>query len=761
MQKPATEMMIQNKTRAQLIEEISVLTKENKALSKINEIYLRTKRALEKERARLRTLYKISSEQLLPFGEQIEMALKSGVAMLNMKIGTVSRIEGNTYTIVYFNTDDATLKRGQQFKLGDTYCALTMQNKDVIAIEHMQASPHAGHPCYAAFELEAYIGVPLIVNGEIFGTLSFSNPEPLDRPFSASDRDFVRLMGRWVARVLEHEQVEVELTKYRQDLEFLVEKRTLDLNETNKTLRAEIRERLEAEESLRKSELLMSSILNSSLDCIVTVNSDGEIIEFNPSAEKTFGFSRDEIIGKDLITTIVPPTYQEAHNKGWERYSRTGQGSVFGKRIEIMAMHADGVEFPVELTITKLDLSGKEVFTAFIRDISSRVRAEKEAKNLEAQLRQAQKMEAIGTMAGGIAHDFNNILSAVIGYTEMALEDAATGSHLESRLRQVFDAGQRARDLVERILAISRQTDQDLRPVQMGPIVEEVQKFIRASLPTTIEIESGLTSNATIMGDPTQLHQVVMNLCTNAGHAMSDGGKLKLRLENIELTPETTAKYPNLYPGPHIKLTVTDTGVGIPADTLDKIFDPFFTTKDKGEGTGLGLAVVHGIIDSHKGAIHVKSQTGRGSTFTILLPRVKSLEAAEIKDDSEIPGGSEHILFIDDEKPLIDLGQEMLESLGYRVTAMQSGLEALKAFRSDALLFDLVITDMTMPQMTGDKLALELMKIRPDIPVILCSGFHSKMNKDKAMAMGLRAFVSKPMLKRQIAMVVRKVLDST
>ncbi len=397
-----------------------------------------------------------------------------------------------------------------------------------------------------------------------------------------------------------------------------------------------------------------------------------------------------------------------------------------------------------------------------VRLRKARVKAEEENRLLETHLRQAQKMESIGTLAGGIAHDFNNILSAVIGFTEMAQEDAGPQSLIYGNLQQVLDAGARARELVKQILTFSRQSEQTFKPVQLKRVVKEAMKLMRASLPTTIEIEAALNSDAAVLADPTRIHQVIMNLGANALHAMqAHGGTLTVTLEQLQLTSHQTAAYPNIAPGAFMKLTISDTGPGIPDDILDRIFDPFFTTKEKGEGTGMGLAVVHGIIESHSGSIRVQNRTPQGVRFEILLPVIKQADQPLQATKRAMPIGSERILFVDDEAAVTALVSRMLKSLGYRVAVTNSSEDALQRFREAPDAFDLVITDMTMPKMTGDKLARELMYHRPDLPVILCTGFSAQLSEEEALSLGIKAYIAKPFLKHEIAFTIRDVLDRT
>ncbi len=385
-----------------------------------------------------------------------------------------------------------------------------------------------------------------------------------------------------------------------------------------------------------------------------------------------------------------------------------------------------------------------------------------EQRKLAAQVKQAQRMEAIGTLAGGIAHDFNNILAAVLGYAELAQMTAEEKTNIDRYLKEILRAGERAKNLVKQILTFSRQTEQKHKPIQIKPIFKETLKFLRASIPTTIEIRPQIKSDALVMADPTQIHQVIMNLCTNAEHAMREkGGVLEVTLLDVTLGVEFASNYPELKPGEYQELTVRDTGHGIPDHIMNRIYDPFFTTKKTGEGTGMGLAVVHGIVGSHGGAILVTSNPGKGSTFKVYLPVVEMPMDSQIEVKKPLPTGAEHILFVDDEPALVNIGKQMLGSLGYDVTGRTGSIEALELFRSHPNRFDLVITDMSMPNMSGDLLAAELIKTRPDIPIILCTGYSAKISEKNARVMGIKTFAHKPIVMRDLAQKVRAVLDDT
>ncbi len=400
-------------------------------------------------------------------------------------------------------------------------------------------------------------------------------------------------------------------------------------------------------------------------------------------------------------------------------------------------------------------------------EITERMEAQASARKLGRQLQQSQKMEAIGTLAGGIAHDFNNILAVIIGFTELAKIHAKAGCQdhscpLAEDLDHVLRASERAKELVRQILTFSRQQDGDKNPLQLAPIVKESLALLRASLPQSIEIKVNLAcEDAQVLANATQLQQIIMNLGTNAGYAMrQNGGILAVEVLPVEIE-EFDKKSKNLLlaPGSYLLLKVCDNGCGMERSMLDKIFDPYFTTKPQGKGTGMGLAVVHGIVKNHEGMVSVYSEPGKGTSFSIYLPRFQGKRIEPVEEESnEIPTGTERILLIDDEALVARMQARLLESLGYTVTDETDPLQALKLFASTPESYDLIITDMTMPKMNGASLTGEILKIRPDIPVVLCTGFSELVNEAKARSLGVKAFAMKPLIRKSIAEIVRKAL---
>ena len=379
---------------------------------------------------------------------------------------------------------------------------------------------------------------------------------------------------------------------------------------------------------------------------------------------------------------------------------------------------------------------------------------------LEEQLRQSCKLETIGMLTGSIAHDFNNILSAILGYSEISLKMTAENSELHSYLKRILSASNRASNLVKQILNFSRKGEQEVRPVQIKHIVDEALALIRASLPITITIEREIGSEAFIMCDATQIYQILINLCSNAGYAMREkGGVLTVRVTDIVLDVSMIDQQP-IEPGRYVQLSVSDTGTGMSTHVQQRIFDPFFTTKEKGKGTGIGLSLTHDIIKSYRGALTVQSEPGKGSTFNVFLPVIEGPSFLESKSVEPLPTGHERILFIDDEDALADLGKQMIESLGYRVTSRVNSLEALSLFESHPEAFDLVITDLVMPDMNGDELVRNIHKIRQEIPVILVTGFTEQMTPEKVVSLGVTRLAIKPIVMKDMACFIRQALDS-
>jgi len=500
------------------------------------------------------------------------------------------------------------------------------------------------------------------------------------------------------------------------------------------------------------------TLFESAGDAIFVMDFKGQIIDGNRVACEQLRINHHELLNKTTMDIISPE-----HAPFWpERMDelRRLRHIIF----ETALIASDGQIIPVETSCRAIEYDNKPAVLTIARDITERIQSDKEKAKLRSQLRQAQKMEAIGTLAGGIAHDFNNILQSIFGYTEIAGLQISQGKNPNEALDNILTASQRAKGLINQILSFSRQTEQEKQAVQINLIVKEVLKLIRASLPSTIEIcGNNLNNDAVVEADPIQIHQVLMNLCTNAHHAMREaGGKLEISLITKKLDSAQAAHLGGIKPGSYIELLISDTGHGIPREYIDRIFDPYFTSKEKGEGTGLGLAVVHGIVSSHGGAISVESKIGAETTFHVLFPERSADTPSEERSRPIAPDtftGHERILFIDDEPALVEIGQEILTTLGYRVETTTSSMEAIERFRAAPDQFDLIISDLTMPKMTGEVLAREAMQIRPDIPVILFTGYSDIVSREKFLSLGIRDCLMKPLTRKDLAESIRRVLD--
>jgi len=505
-----------------------------------------------------------------------------------------------------------------------------------------------------------------------------------------------------------------------------------------------------SEQALQESEERFRQLAELLPETIFEMDVKGRITFANRKAFEHFGYSPEDLErGLSAFDMIVP----EKRRQVMENTQRLLNGEALGLH-EVRALRKDGTTFPAMLnsSVVWRDNQAKGL-RGILMDISR-------SKKLEAQLLHSQKMEAVGTLARGIAHDFNNILAIMLGYTEMALYRSPEGTDLRRYLLAIDGAIKRARDLTRQILTFSKQSKLELRPVKIDQIVEEALKLLRASLPKNIEFQLNFCSDSLVMADPTQIHQVIMNICTNAGHAMREkGGTLVIELSDVHLDASAAARMPDTKKGPHVKLSIRDSGHGMSPEVLEHIFEPFFTTKAQGEGTGLGLAVVHGIVTSLHGAILASSEPGQGTVFNIYLPiLVPSMRSDQKLPHTALPVGRERVLLVEDEPALVDIEKLHLESLGYTVEACNDSVEALERFKQRPNDFDLVITDLTMPLMRGDALAMALMEIRPDLPVILCTGFNDKIAESTARHIGIKALLVKPVKREKLAETIRAVL---
>ncbi len=533
----------------------------------------------------------------------------------------------------------------------------------------------------------------------------------------------------------------LELQQLTEALEQRVQERTSELAKSNEMLKVETAERLR-----------LVAAVEQAGEGVVIVDPEGVIHYVNPAFASINGYTRSEFLGKNYYDLLAGEGTGEGLRKkvrdivhGEEAWS----GHVSRKGRDSQSYTLDVAFSPIR------DQSGAVTnYLAVERDVTQEVR-------LQQHLRQMQKIEAMGTLAGGIAHDLNNLLNPIFINTELVLLDAPLEDRMRQYLQMVLQAAERGRNLVKQIITFSRKKEQERKPLKAEPLIKEALKFLRSSLPSTIEIRENIPrENGFILADPTQIHQVVMNLCSNAAYAMREqGGVLEVNLAEVEVDEDMALRYPDFKPGPYLRLTVTDTGTGMTREVMERAFDPFFTTKKPGEGSGMGLSVVHGIIRGHGGAITVYSEEGKGSTFNIFFPRLEAEETPLDVSRAPVASGTERILLVDDEGAQVESVQNMLERLGYKVVAKTDSAEALALFRRNPQLFDLVITDQTMPQMTGVKLAEEVLRVRPDVPIILCTGFSETVDANGAQASGICQFLMKPFAVREMAETIRRALE--
>lgn len=504
---------------------------------------------------------------------------------------------------------------------------------------------------------------------------------------------------------------------------------------------------LDSQSKISRSDERYRSVLHAAMDGFLLVDMQGRLMEANQTYALMSGYTVPELVAMTVADLeavdspeVIASRIMNIRSQGKSRY-------------ETKHRRKDGSIMDVEVSVQYRPSEGEHLIV-FLRDITELKKAEEQNRELASQLLQARKMEAIGTLAGGIAHDFNNILTAILGYAELIQDDCPPGSDAAHEVEQVLKAGIRAKELVKQILAFSRQSEGERMPLQPANIVGEAIQMLRATLPATITIEQDLDSRAgVILANPTQIHQILINLGTNACHAMeTHGGTLAISLHRMEAAEN------ELDSQEYVKISVSDTGEGIAPENLERIFDPYFTTKATGKGTGMGLAVVHGIVKSYGGTITCESSLGKGTVFHVMLPTVNedALQAASAV--APVPAGHEHVLLVDDEEMLVEMGKVMLERLGYSVTTRTDSIEALATLRSDPRKFDLVITDQTMPGLTGYELATRMLQIRPDLPIILCTGFSCTVSEEDAKAIGIRGFALKPVTKMEISRLIQEVL---
>ena len=629
-----------------------------------------------------------------------------------------------------------------------------------VRTEEPQAHPASQGIPEGHILLERYLCVPVTSGDQVLGQISLANAP---RPYTDMDQQIMLRLAALFSRAIIKKQQNDNFLRQQERLEQLLLERTADLVEAGNAFEEESRARRRAVEALVESQKLVEKTFASLSDAVLVIDAEKRIIVTNnPAAQEVLGYHQTALPGLHIGKLFSDQAAFDAFTKdlmpGLDQHGHYS--------FESTLVRGDGQSIIGQISVTYL-LDDDDNLTGMVwsvKDVTASRRAQERQKRLENQLWQAQKMEAIGMLASGVAHDFNNILSAIFGYGELAQSVMNSGKRPEREVREILKAAERARFLTNQILSFSRTGDQEKTILKLSSTIKEALKLLRATLPTTISFQVDIQAKqCKVNANPTQIHQVIMNLCTNAFHAMAEhGGTLTLRLDEVELKVEDPALPMELKPGRYAKLTVSDTGCGMDLKTLKRIFDPFFTTKEKGQGTGLGLSVVMGIMHNHKGHISASSLPGQGSEFVLYLPVADYLTSPSAKSfkRNKPPGGNEHILFVDDEVALVEIVQRMLTSMGYRVTATSQPQQALDIFQRERDAIDLVITDYTMPLITGTELATRMMQMKPEQAIILCTGYSHQITAAKAKELGIRRYLTKPLMAEDLGLAIREVLDS-
>jgi PAS domain S-box-containing protein len=605
-------------------------------------------------------------------------------------------------------------------------------------------------------------GTIVDVNHRVISGLGFSHKELVGRQLQDVIVPEQRLnFGTYLRRLRQGRKVTGKVTFISKTGQLLfmefssVKARHTEEGDVVYCLARDVTERQQTQKALAESQARFKDIFETAAAGMMIVNRKSRtIVEVNPAAAQMIREPVRDIKGRlldQLIRTDTPPAGDLQTPSCLSDVDPAECRLTCGRET-----------IPILQTIRPMEFSGQPHWLISFINLQKIKEAESAQREAESHLNRAQHLQAIGTLAGGIAHDFNNILYGVIGYAQLALDDASRGTVLHDNIREILQGCHRAKELVGQIMTFSRQDESQKKSVHLTPLIKEALNLLRASIPTTIEIQTDIAQKtAPVLANSTQIHQVIMNLCTNAAQSMlPQGGHLRVVLEELDIKTEENALHGPVAAGAYVRLAVIDTGCGIQEELKYRIFEPFFTTKTHGQGTGMGLAVVLGAVQAHGGAIRLDSEPGKGTRFEILLPAIKSSRELEPDPHVALTGGRERLLLVDDEKALIQMGLQMLTRLGYHVTPFQDPLKALQAFHDRPADFDLVITDLTMPKMKGTRLAQHMLHLKPEIPIILCTGYGDEVTHEQIEEIGIRELLLKPILRQHLAFAIRKALES-